>query len=550
MPGVLQVLTGKNAGATYSLDREKIRLGRHPDCEVVIDLNSVSRFHANLVLDDGLYYLEDLKSRNGSYVNGRRVEDRIALNDNDRLKICDTLFVYREQGDLSGVSPDVVIEPVDNEATTTVLTAIDAGSSADVMAKVRPEAKLRAVLEISQTIGQELDVDHIYPKILDSLFKIFPQADRALILFCDTEGEFIPKAIKHRRESEDTVRFSRTIVRKAMEQRQAILSADASTDERFALSESIADFRIRSVMCVPLLTQDKSPMGVIQIDTQSNNEKFSQDDLEILASVGAQASIAVENAGLHQEMLKQDRVRRELGFAKEVQAGFLPKSMPQIPGYEFWAFYEAAGQVGGDYYDFVPLPNGNHAVILGDVSGKGVPAALMMAKASSDTKVALLTTSHAIDLAMGILNNSICSASLEDKFITMALCVINSKTHELTIVNAGHMSPMIMRADGAIDEPADETVSGLPIGVLEDYEYESVTTKLAPGETVVIFSDGISEAMNVKNETYGTERIRQKLRTVRLAPEPLGQFLLKDVRAHVAGHQQSDDISLVVFGRS
>ena len=553
MSPTLQVLTGNNAGAKYELVQDKLRLGRHPDCEVHIDANAVSRYHAHLIRDAVGYAVEDLQSRNGTYVNGKRIEQKTILKDNDRLKICDTLFVFR-----TGAKPALANAPPsspvaaeeERDSATTVLTTIDAGDSgSEMMVKVQAEAKLRAILEISQAIGQTLELDRLFPKILDSLFKIFPHSDRALILVRDQQDRLVPRAVKHRRESEDTVRFSRTIVRQAMNDRKAILSADAASDSRFSMSESIADFRIRSVMCVPLLAQDKTPLGVIQIDTQSQGQRFDEEDLQILASVASQASISIENASLHAEQLQQERIQRELSFAKEVQHGFLPASLPKLNSYEFWAYYEAAGQVGGDFYDFMKLPDGRQAVILGDVAGKGVPAALMMAKATSDTKVALLTATNAGE-AMGMINNAICAAGLEGKFITMALCIIDPKANKLEMVNAGHMSPMVRRADGSVEEPADQRVSGLPVGVMEDFEYESAEIVLEPGDSVIVFSDGISEAMNAANQMYSIERLRQKLQSVSLPAPKLGEFLLNDVRGHVAGHRQSDDISFLVFART
>lgn len=551
MPAFLKVISGSNSGAVFPVVVDKVRLGRHPECEVVIDVNAVSRFHAHVLREGDHFFLEDLQSRNGSFVNGQRVDGRILLHDNDRVKICDTLFVFRTKDEEQENGEEAKVKPHENDVTTTIVTAIDAESNAELMSKVKPEAKLRAILEISQALGHTLDVDHIYPRVLECMFKIFTQADRALILLQGTGTQMIPKAVKHRLGGgEETVRYSRTIVQRAMTERKAILSADASTDERFAMSESIADFRIRSIMCVPLLGKDKQALGVIQIDTQNAQQRFDMDDLQILASVATQASITLENANLHQEILSQERMRRELDFAKEVQTGFLPQKMPQIAGYEFWAYYDAAGQVGGDFYDFVPLPNGRQAIIVGDVAGKGVPAALMMAKASSDVKVGLLTYPDQNDRAMASVNQAICAASLEDKFITLVMCALCPKTHRLVVVNAGHMSPMIRRADGSVEEPAQDELSGLPVGVDETTAYRAVETELDPGDVVLVFSDGISEAMNAKRQTYTTERIREKLRAVTLTPEALGRFLLKDVRAHIGDSSQNDDITMVVFGRN
>lgn len=547
MPPTLEVLTGAEAERQYPLIQDKVRLGRHPACEVHIDVNSVSRFHAHLLREGDRYAIEDLNSRNGTFVNGKKIEGRVQLRDNDRVKICDVLFVFHGKATDTQPHPTAV-ESNEFDASSTVLGTIDAQDNVDMVVGVKAEAKLRAILEISQAIAQTLELDKVFDKILDSLFKIFPQADRALVI--RSEGnQLIPRAVKQRR-GDETVRFSRTIIQQALTDRQAIRSADASQDDRFVMSQSIADFRIRSVMCVPLLSQDKRPLGAIQIDTQNLHQQFSDEDLQILVSVASQASVAIENAQLHTAILDQERIRQELTFAQQVQRGFLPTVPLAIPGYEFWDFYEAAGQVGGDYFGYITLPNGKHAVMVGDVSGKGVPAALLMAKASSDSKVALLTNPENFGQAMAHLNNAICETSLDDKFITMVLAVIDPETHRLTIVNAGHMSPMIRRRNGEIEEPAEDTVTGLPIGIVEDFEYSEVTTEIAPGDAVVLYSDGINEAMNAAESQFTIDRLRKLLSEVDLPARELGPRLLDDVRKHVAGAKQNDDMTLVVFTRA
>ncbi|QDU60922.1 Phosphoserine phosphatase RsbU [Planctomycetes bacterium Pan216] len=558
MNASIHLLNGNNAGQRVELTTETVRMGRHPDCEVVIDASSVSRFHARLIRDGDQYLIEDLKSRNGTYVNGQRVEGTVPLRDNDRVKICETLLVYNGIGSTSpstGIpqrpeESDLQVEESEDNASATVLTSLDARRSSESFASVNPEAKLRAMIEISQAIGQTLELDALFPKILDSLFGIFPHADRAMLLIRDGNGRLIPRAVKHRRESEDTVRYSRTIVEAALDERKAILSADAASDERFAMSQSIAEFRIRSVMCAPLLAQDQDALGVIQIDTQSTHERFEEDDLQILVSVASQAAVSLLNAQMHEDVLRQQRTEQELAFARRVQTAFLPQEMPELDGYSFWAYYEAAGQVGGDYYDFVKLSNGNQAVILGDVSGKGVPAALMMSKVTSDTKVSLLSLADNPPEAMGRINNAICSAGLDDRFITMAICVIDPTTHKITMVNAGHMSPMILKLDGSVAEPAGDDIAGLPAGVMDDFDYESTEVVLEPGETVVLFSDGVDEAMNSKNEQYGLVRLREVVASGPRVPGELGPHILADVQKHVAGYKQSDDMTMVAFGRN
>src|SRR5690606_9654853 len=224
-------------------------------------------------------------------------------------------------------------------------------------------------------------------KALDCLFRIFMQADRGFVAMRGPSGELVPRWIKTRRENTgETVRLSRTIVNMVMQQKEAILSADAVLDDRFELSQSIADFRIRSMMCAPLLSIEGESLGVIQVDTLDQRKKFAPEDLEILVAVAAQAGIAINNAQLHEQALRQRAVQRDLELAHEVQRGFLPHGPPSIPGYTFFDYYQPANHVGGDYYDYISLPDGRIAIVVADVVGHGVAAALLMAKLSAETR--------------------------------------------------------------------------------------------------------------------------------------------------------------------
>ena len=200
----------------------------------------------------------------------------------------------------------------------------------------------------------------------------------------------MPKAVKYRRHDDtQSVRISRTIVNNVMTSKEAILSADAATDARFDMAESIVDFHIRSMMCAPLIDRDGDSLGVIQLDTLDPRNRFEQDDLDVLVSVACQAAFAVENAQLHEAAMREQAIKRELAVAHEVQRGFLPSARRAIPEYEFFEFYEPANQLGGDYYDYVELPGGRLAVVVADVSGKGISASLLMAKLSAETRYCL-----------------------------------------------------------------------------------------------------------------------------------------------------------------
>ena len=416
---------------------------------------------------------------------------------------------------------------------------------------VRPEAKLKALIEIGHNLGKALSPAEVLPKLLESLFAIFAQADRGFVVLLDPDtGRLVPMAVKHRRaEDDETIRISRTVVKEVMTARKAILSADAASDARFEMAESIVDFQLRSMMCAPLVASDGVALGVIQIDTLDQRNRFRQDDLDVLASVASQAAYAVENAQLHEAKLRQRALERELLIAHEVQQGFLPDAQPELDGYGFFDFYEPASQLGGDYYDYVPMPDGRWAVVLADVSGKGISAALLVARLSAEIRYGLASCSTPSE-AVAQVNRVFCTHRWEDRFVTMIMGVLDPAEHEVVFVNAGHMAPLLS-GNGARARRLRRGQSGLPLGVDPDTDYPETAVALAPGESVTVYSDGITEAMNDRGELYGRERLLAQLDAADGGDVAgLGRRILDDVKRFVGARPQSDDMCLACFGRS
>jgi serine phosphatase RsbU (regulator of sigma subunit) len=343
------------------------------------------------------------------------------------------------------------------------------------------------------------------------------------------------------------MRISRTIVEEAMNSRKAILSADAASDERFGMAQSIADFSIRSMICAPMMGMDGQPIGVIQIDTLNQRSRFTDSDLEVLASVASQAAVAIDNAKMHEQVLAQQALQRDLELARRMQRALLPSKPPQVEGYYFFDYYQAARQVGGDYYDYVPLPGGRLAVVVGDVAGKGVPAALLMARLSADVRFSLASEENPAK-AVQQINEGFARQDWGDRFVTMIAAVLNPRTGELLMVNAGHMAPLLRRRDGSVAD-IGEDAAGLPLGVAPGLEYESYSHRLEPGDVITIFTDGFSEAMNGERELYGLDRLKTQLSSSALNVRDFGQHILDDVHKFVNGHDQSDDMCLVCLGR-
>jgi len=541
MPHTLSVLRGNALSLQHSLVEDEIVVGRDSKCDIVIDDHTVSRRHARLTLENDDYFIEDLRSRNGTYVNGRRVTGRVRLSSDDHVMVCGTEFLFQ--------SSQLPIGEIDEDLTPSVSISLDDSSGTEILTTANAEERLRAILQINDALAGTLDHHRAMNNMLDRLFDIFPQADCCSVLL-RRANRFVSVAAKHRQEKQESSPYSRTIVEKAVKERRAIFIEDVTRDQESFLTDSVRRLRMRSIMCAPLLSQNEEVVGVVHLDTRHKKRKFTLDDAHILSSVARQAAIWVEYVQLHQEKMRHVRLQRELDIARQVQYSLLPEAVPELEGYRFWAYYQAAGPIGGDFYDFLRLPNGSEGVVLGDVAGKGVPAALNMVKVSTLCKVALLRHPDNVARAMNSLNDDMCHTGSEISLASLILCVVNPRSHELTIANAGHMSPIFRRNDGAVDERLGDEVGGYMLGVEPEFPYETGTTRLAPGEFVVLYSDGISDAMNAAGQRYTVEGIRRQLLGIGArSPAEIGEALLDDVRRHAAGTDQHDDMALVVFRR-
>jgi sigma-B regulation protein RsbU (phosphoserine phosphatase) len=301
------------------------------------------------------------------------------------------------------------------------------------------------------------------------------------------------------------------------------------------------------MMCAPLINREGDALGVIQLDTLDPRNRFKQDDLDVLASVACQAAFAVENAQLHETAMRDQAIRRELAVAHEVQRGFLPLAAPRIPEYDFFEFYEPANQLGGDYYDYIELPGGRLAVVVADVSGKGISASLLMAKLSAETRYCLASEPSAAE-AVGRLNRAFCQSGWEDRFVTMVVSVLDPRRHEVTVVNAGHLPPLLRRGAGAV-EAVGAAEARLPLGVDCEVDYVPCVLPLKPGESLVLYTDGITEAMNAQDALYGSPRLLALFGSDVDGVGRLGRHILDDVKRFVGAHPQSDDMCLTCFGR-
>jgi sigma-B regulation protein RsbU (phosphoserine phosphatase) len=544
----LHVLQGPGQGQRVDLEAEEVVLGRSPECQVVIPPTSVSRQHARIVRSHGTFFIEDMRSRNGTKVNEQLVSARVELKNGDRIQICDfvALFYDGEHPLPAPSGTDSVME----EATPTSSSGVRSAQthSSSVFLEIQSAEKLKLILQASNSLRNTLELDQLLPKIADCVLPLFPQAERCFVLTPDEFGKPRLGAVRAKREQDAFIRFNAADALQCLESGQASLSEETRSA---AAGRKSAELLVYSSMNVPFCAADGTVLGVLQAVGEPNTRRFNEEDLLLLRGVADQASIALENARLHAELLEREQLELDLELAGQVQRSILPEHLPTVPGYEFFAHYHAALQIGGDYYDFVPLAQQRLAITIGDVAGKGLPAALLMTKLSSDTRYCLLAEAD-VGAAIGRLNNLLCPHTRRtDRFVTLAVAVLDPAQHSITLTSAAHLAPLLYRrAAGRLEAVAAFEVDGLPLGLERGQSYHTSQFDLQPGDSLLFFTDGVTEAVNVEGKQFRLDGIYEAVRGGGpFTPASLGDRVIKSVQRHAAGRGQHDDITLVCFGR-
>jgi len=537
---LLEIVSGIDSGVTHELKSRETMIGRHPECQIVLRDSTVSRRHARIRLDGDHYVVDDMDSQHGTRVNGEPVRTAAPLRNGDEILLIQIRMVFRTSADEDGH---------DDDRPSTIITSLDVLQAAGIKADSQNAPKWRALLEITRALGVSLDLQEILPNVLENIFRILPQASRGCILLVDqTNGRLQPFAAKPPLEKRDEPPpISRTISESVMSQAKALLTTDAVADERFAASDSVMDLKMHSVMCAPLIGSLQEPFGMIHLDAQDPSAQFDADDLDVLVNIANLVGQAVDHVRLHETQLEFAQRERDMDTARQVQTHFLPQERPTIQGYQVFDFYEPTEQVGGDYFGYTWLPDGRLAIAVGDVAGHGVPAALLMARLCSEARYSLVTDiipSEAIDR----LNRELCKTSFT-YFITFALCVLDIQRHEVTVVNAGHMPPMCRRAKTGKIESLCPDVACPPLGIDGSITYREDTVQLEPGDIVLLYTDGVSEAPSANAGRYGIERIAAAIAQGTNAINA-GERLLREMTAFSGEEEQEDDVCIVAFSRN
>ncbi len=528
-------------------------IGRGATADVAVDDPSVSRRHAMIEPSDGGGYLvSDLQSGNGTRLNGRDVARPTAVRDGDEIEVGTTKLTFALAGDVSrsfvavspraaGERPDVLVS-ISAQLTTSALVL--QGAQGEAARAV--ERRLEVLSEIGSAIALTLDEESLLQTVLDKLFGVFQQAERGVVLLVQP-GEPVPKPRLARTRSGEPaeIRVSGTLLHEVVAQKRAVLSVDAQRDDVLALAASVRDFNLRSVICVPVIAEGQV-IGVIQLDGTARTKPFEKADVALLLGIAGQVALALSVARLHRKVVEQELLQQDLELARRIQRRFLPGEPPQVAGLECAVEFHPAFEVGGDYFGFIELAASRFAVAIGDVAGKGVSAALYMARLASEVRYASAGLSEPSEI-LARLNRSLLLGAEEGMFATLAYLVFEPISGRLSLANAGHLAPLVREEQGGL--ATLESPKAPPLGVDENAVFPSATYDLDMGDSVLLYSDGVSEALNSRGDLFGEARLQSAICAGSGGSEELVRRVLKSVRDFAGTAPQADDLTLVAIRR-
>lgn len=548
MPELI-VKSGASIGTRFEISPQT-EVGRNVRAGVLLRDASVSRRHARFQPGPKGWLLVDLGSQNGTLLNGKPVTAAVNLADGDTISIGTVLCEFRDrQALLSSMSQSIVVL---RDLPHSVVEARSALSpSKTILTRARNETvekwsrRLQLVYEVGALLGRTLDERELIESVLEKIFAVFPKADRGVVIVYESgSDELTTKATRTRTKGAAEIAMSTTVVWDAIRNRRAILSLDAMLDSRFDEALSVQVLGMRSVVCVPMLSEE-DVFGVVTLHTANATHHFDSEDMDLLLAIAGQAALALANARLHRKLVLEEAMLHDLALARRVQERFLPQGRPDVPGWEFEAHYAPALDVGGDYYGFLEMPDGLVGIGIGDVSGKGVSAALFMARLGGEMRFDAAADTDP-SRVLSRVNDTLAAETDDGMFVTCLLLVLDPATGIVTFANAGHMLPLVRQRDGAIRRIAGP--ANRPLAVMTGSSFPGGTFRVDLGETVVLYTDGITEAPR-EDELFGETRLFETIRGSAGGAEAVLTDVLATVTAHLRGDPPADDITLVCFGR-
>ena len=537
------------------LDKPVFTIGRKAENDLQMLSDTVSRQHAEIKYEDDTYYLIDVGSKRGTYVNDQRIE-RYALHHQDRLRVGgddeqQIIFLDDTVENASAIfnsSPSLTLSPPSKDRSP-------AASANEEL------QKLARFVEVNQAFKFSLTPDDVLLLIVDAAIEI-TQADRGFLMLLNTQGNLEFKVARDRNRNSlvgNDFEMSRSVVEESFKQNRSVIINDSKVSMAGLPRDSVRNLSLRSIACIPLrrfqMTENmdattilkRDVIGVLYVDSSVSGGTLTQTSLKLLESLAFEATKSLESVRLMHEEAEKKNLEVELGMAREVQVALSPSAINSALGaqdhFEVAASSVPSRYVGGDFYDLIPLKDGRFVFVLGDVSGKGVAAALLAAMAQGALQVQFASNLPLTEV-ISSLNKLLAHRSESNRFITLFCAVLDREGH-FTYINAGHNLPILARTTG---ETEMLTTKSVLLGAFDFIEYKPLQTRLNAGDVVVIYTDGVTEAVNADNEMFSDERLEALVKaSVHLSAEQIKQRILDEVLSFTRGLPQGDDITLIVL---
>jgi serine phosphatase RsbU (regulator of sigma subunit) len=520
-------------------ESDALVVGRSSKADLVLSDRFLSRQHARFYREGDGWMVEDLGSRNTTLLNGRPLAVPARVSAGDLVKLSETVISI-EGFDKASSRPKA--EDGVSSSDTIVLR-----SASELLATAERESagRLKMLNEVHRALATTLTQEELLEAILDRTFAHLAP-EEAVIFLKKPYGGLERAASRRLPSARGDFFYSRSLESEVAEKGQAALVLDAQTDQRFAAAESIMSSGVRSLIAAPLL-DSTGILGMIVLSSRIHVRRFAEQDLELLTALGSVAALRIRNLSLAEEGARRRALEKEMALAREIQLALLPEHLPEIPGYSVFAANDASRAVSGDFYEFQGRDEGDEQVmVIADVSGKGMAASLLAASFDA-LLMGPIEVGHPTDLICSKISRRLFMKTPPERYVTAFIAALDPGTGRLSYTNAGHNPGLLLRADGTVQRLE---ANGLPLGLFPVVEYERVEVTLGPGDLVLLYTDGITEAANPKNEEFGLDRLQAVVQ--KYAEQPLVALAVAietAVEVFADGTPFGDDRTMVLLRR-
>ncbi len=543
----ITIQTGRSR-ERVALLKDRVTIGRSRDSDIFLPDQWLSRQHAEIRRQEGGFFLTDLASKNGTLLNGAPARAIRRLQDGDVITLGEHVLTFNDEEAQEDAGAPAGTRVFSARALSDLYTPGPA--SADPVELVRQNRILGVLTAAAKALLVHKPLPEVFEQVLDLLFEAVPAERGAILLIQAQGGEPVIAASRARGGQKPPVRVSRSIARRVLEDLDSLLLPNLLEDSAFSRQDSILALGIRSAMCAPLWFRSEAGgkdavIGLVDLDSLVTAKPFTEEDLQIITALANVAAAKIENSRLLEESMEKRRLEEDMRVAADIQRSLLPASAPRVEGYEIAGSNYPCNAVGGDYYDFA-LEDGSLLLALGDVSGKGTGAALIMTVLRASVRAHWAEPE--ICEAVARINRTVCQNISLGKYVTFFAARLDPATGFLQFVNAGHNPPILVRADGTV-----QTLStgGMVLGLFESIPYDDEAVELRPGDTLVIYSDGVTETWSPTDIEYGDERLAALVVSGReLSAEDLQRHILQDIERFSACAKATDDRTLIIVKRT